>query len=156
MNLSVFGYEHERSAKQRRVKRKRSAFTLMELLLVLAILLVIAGLVVPKLAGRQKAANIDATKVSIEGLRQAIELYSVDHDGRTPTTSEGLGVLLRSVKKDPQWRGPYLDKEPVDAWGEPFHYRCPGSRNKDGFDLLSAGPDKSVGTEDDIGNWEKK
>lgn len=136
-------------------RSRRSAFTLMELLLVLAILLVIAGLVVPKLAGRQKSANIDATKVSIEGLQQAIQLYSIDHDGKTPTSSEGLTVLTQMMKKDPQWRGPYLDKEPVDAWGGPFQYRCPGSHNKDGFDIISSGPDKTVGTEDDIGNWEK-
>lgn len=132
----------------------RSAFTLMELLLVLAILLVIAGLVVPKLSGRQKVANIDATKVSIEGLQQAIEMYSIDHDGKAPTSSAGLEVLTQMVKKDPQWRGPYLDKTPVDAWGEPFQYRSPGNRNKNGFDIISAGPDKTLGTDDDIGNWE--
>ncbi len=49
---------------------------------------------------------------------------------------------------------PYLDKEPIDAWGEPFQYRCPGSHNRDGFDIISTGPDKTVGTEDDIGNWD--
>ena len=139
-----------------RNRSARSAFTLMELLLVLAILLVIAGLVVPKLAGRQKVANIDATKVSIEGLQQAIQMYAIDHDGKNPTTSTGLDVLTQMVKKDPQWRGPYLDKTPVDAWGEPFQYRCPGTHNKDGFDIISAGPDQAMGTDDDIGNWEEK
>lgn len=143
------------SPTQARVALRRSAFTLMELLLVLAILLVIAGLVVPKLAGRQKSANIDATKISIEGLQQAIELYSIDHDGKTPTTAQGLGVLTEMGKKDPKWRGPYLEKTPVDAWGEEFQYRSPGVHNKDGFDIVSSGPDKTTGTEDDIGNWEK-
>jgi general secretion pathway protein G len=125
----------------------------MELLLVLAILLVIAGLVVPKLSGRQKSANIDATRISIEGLQQAIKLYEIDHEGEAPMTADGLTVLTQSTKNDPDWRGPYLDKPPVDAWGEEFQYRRPGTRNSSEFDIVSAGPDHVFGTEDDIGNW---
>lgn len=134
--------------------RRTAAFTLMELLLVIAILLVIAGLVVPKLAGRQKSASIDATKISIRGLEQAIRLYSIDHEGDAPTTSNGLAVLTESTKKDPKWRGPYLEKTPVDAWGKPFQYRNPGTHNVNGFDIVSAGPDHVFGNDDDIGNWE--
>ena len=131
---------------------RRSAFTLMELLLVLAILLVIAGLVVPKLVGRQQSANIDATKISIEGLQQALRLYSVDHAGAFPKSSGGLSVLLEKPAKDANWRGPYLEKAPLDAWGGEFQYRKPGSHNNE-FDIVSAGPDQVFGTEDDLGNW---
>ena len=126
----------------------------MELLLVLAILLVIAGLVVPKLAGRQKNASIDATKISIQGLKQAIKLYAVDHEGEPPTSSDSLSVLIEQRSNDRNWRGPYLENLPKDAWGHEFQYRQPGTRNKDGFDIVSAGPDHIFGNDDDIGNWE--
>ena len=131
----------------------RDAFTLIELLMVLAILLVLAGLVVPKLAGRQKAASIDATKVSLEGLAQAIQLYSVDHHGDLPASNDGLVTLVSANTRDPDWRGPYLKEIPVDAWGQPFEYKLPGTQNPDGFDLISSGPDRLFGTDDDIGNW---
>ncbi len=70
----------------------RKGFTLMEVLLVLAILLVIMGLVVPRLTDRQREAKIEATKVSIEGLGQAIKLYALDHDGEPPRTSDGVQI----------------------------------------------------------------
>lgn len=136
-----------------RPSAKRSAFTLMEVLLVLAILLVIMGLVVPKLLGRQKTANVDATRISIEGLGQALKLYALDHDGNPPTTSEGLRVLMEQGKKDKRWKGPYLEKPPVDAWGMPLQYKCPGNRNPQSYDIISSGPDRTPGTDDDIGNW---
>lgn len=138
----------------KRKSRNRSAFTLMEVLLVLAILLVIMGLVVPKLLGRQKTANEDATRISIEGLSQAIKLYSLDHDGNPPSTSDGLKVLMAPGKKDSRWKGPYLEKPPQDAWGTPLQYRSPGSKNAQGYDIVSAGPDRNHGTADDIGNWQ--
>lgn len=126
----------------------------MEVLLVLAILLVLMGMVVPKLLTRQKTANIDATRVSMEGLSQAIRLYALDHDGNPPSTADGLRVLIEPTRKDPKWRGPYLEKTPMDAWGTPMQYRYPGTRNPNGFDLLSAGADRVMGTPDDLGNWE--
>ena len=86
--------------------RTRTAFTLMEVLLVLAILLVIMGLVVPKILGRQKSANVDATMISIEGLNQAIKLYSLDHLGNPPSSADGLKVLIQSGKRDTRWKGP--------------------------------------------------
>lgn len=135
--------------------RRRSGFTLMEVLLVLAILGVIMTMVVPKVLGRQQHANADATRVSIGGLSQALKLYSLDHSGQFPASADGLSTLLRAPDaRDPRWRGPYLEKEPVDAWGNPFQYEFPGRRNPDSFDISSAGPDGTHGTADDIGNWD--
>jgi general secretion pathway protein G len=131
---------------------KRKAFTLIEVLLVLAILLVIMGLVVPRLTDRQKDAKIEATKVSIEGLNQALKLYSLDHDGDPPRTADGLRVLLEPSKSDKSWKGPYLEKPALDAWKQPISYRFPGQRNPRSYDITSAGPDKTIGTPDDIGN----
>lgn len=133
----------------------RSAFTLMEVLLVLGILGVIMAMVVPKVLGRQRYASIDATKVSIAGLSQALKLYSLDHGGDFPSAAEGLNVLVKQpAKQDPSWKGPYLEKEPRDAWGQPLSYVYPGKHNVDSFDIMSAGPDRVAGTVDDIGNWE--
>lgn len=139
----------------RRRKASRAAFTLMEVLLVLGILGVIMAMVVPKVLGRQKYANIDATRVSIGGLSQALKLYSLDHAGDLPSAAEGLNVLLKQpARQDASWKGPYLEKEPRDAWGQPLVYVSPGKHNADSFDIVSAGPDHISGTVDDIGNWD--
>ena len=115
--------------------------TLIEVLLVLAILTVIAGLVVPKLIHRQKDANVTATKLSIKGLEQALKLYAVDHDGEYPTTSQGLDAPLRMPEghRAAQWHGPYLEQVPRDAWNRPFSYAQPGRRRPDSFDHLVHG-----------------
>lgn len=139
---------------------KRRGFTLIEVLLVLAILGVIAAMVVPQLLGRQKKANVDATRLSITGLEQALDLYAVDHSGEYPTTAEGLESLLVKPNADEKWNGPYLKESkqvPVDAWGRPLQYEYPGQHNTGGTkpDISSGGPDKAFGTPDDITNWDK-
>ena len=138
-------------------RRSRAAFTLMEVLLVLAILGVIAAMVVPQLVGRQQKANIDATKLSINGLEQALKLYALDHDGEYPPTNQGLEALLVPPANDPKWKGPYLEKAnqlPSDAWKNPFQYEYPGQHQATGgADIYSWGPDKTPNTDDDITNW---
>lgn len=137
-------------------EKRRRGFTLMEVLLVLAIMGVIMAMVVPKVLGRQQHANADATRVSISGLTQALKLYSLDHSGEFPLTNEGLQVLMTSPgAKDTRWRGPYLEQQPLDAWGSTFEYLSPGKKNSESFDLISPGPDRTIGTSDDIGNWEE-
>ena len=132
-----------------------AGFTLMEVLLVLGILGVIMAMVVPKVLGRQKHASIDATRVSIGGLSQALKLYSLDHGGDFPSATAGLEVLLKKpASQDPAWKGPDLEQAPKDAWGQPLVYEFPGKRNTDSFDISSIGPDHVPGTPDDIGNWE--
>lgn len=132
--------------------RLRRGFTLLEVLLVLGILAVIMGLLVPRLANRQRDAKIEATKISMEGLKQALQLYALDHDGEFPRTTDGLNVLNEPKARDKKWKGPYLDKSPVDAWDQPFTYRNPSSTPRKAFDLISSGPDQVMGTEDDITN----
>ncbi|MCA9114359.1 MAG: type II secretion system major pseudopilin GspG [Planctomycetaceae bacterium] len=134
--------------------RRRRGFTLMEVLLVLAILGVIMSLVVPKLLGRQKHAHVDATYISIHGVEQALKLYSLDHGGSLPSSSDGLNALLRpGGSSDRRWRGPYVEELPRDAWGNEIAYQFPGRKNPDGADVFSPGPDGVAGTEDDVGNW---
>jgi general secretion pathway protein G len=142
-------FRHHRSHSLRR------GFTLMEVLLVLGILGVIMAMVVPKVLGRQKYASIDATRISIGGLSQALKLYSLDHAGDFPSAADGLTVLIKKpTRADASWKGPYLEQEPKDAWGQSLVYTYPGKHNADSFDVSSAGPDHVHGTPDDIGNWE--
>ncbi len=132
----------------------RTGFTLIELLLVLAILGVIMSMVIPNLLGRQKYANIDATKGSLKGAEQAMRMYALDHFGEYPTNGQGFRALIESPgDNDSKWRGPYLNKIPKDAWGTALIYVYPGKHNSNEFDIVSAGPDKVVGSTDDIGNW---
>lgn len=83
--------------------------------------------------------------------------YKIDV-GDYPSTAEGLAAMVAApANKAERWRGPYIDapggRIPADPWGEAYRYRFPGTRNPGGYDLYSIGPDKTEGTEDDIGNW---
>lgn len=144
---------------KRTTRRRRSGFTLIEVLLVLAILGVIAAMVVPQLLGQQKKAMIDTTKASIKGLEDALEIYAVHHDSEFPTSQEGLESLISQPANDDKWVGPYLKSVktlPLDAWGQPFQYEYPAQNNPPGTkpDISSAGPDKIPGNQDDVTNWQ--
>ena len=137
-----------------KTRSRRSGFTLMEVLLVLAILGVIMSMVVPRVLGRQQHANADATRLSIRGVEQSLKLYALDHGGTFPPSGDGLSILQEAPsQRDPRWRGPYLDQSPLDAWGSPLSYEFPGRRNPKSYDIQSPGPDRVPNTDDDIGNW---
>ena len=137
--------------------RRRRGFTLIEVLLVLAILGVIAAMVVPQLLGQQKKAMVDATKNSIAGLESALEIYALEHEGNFPTTAQGIDALINKPGDDDKWNGPYLKdtKGAKDAWGQDFQYENPGQHHPQGNkpDISSGGPDKTLGSQDDITNW---
>ncbi|HZL37805.1 MAG TPA: type II secretion system major pseudopilin GspG [Tepidisphaeraceae bacterium] len=135
-----------------RSRARRAAFTLIELMLVLVILAVLAAIVLPKLTGRTQQARIGAAKTGISNISGALNNFEVDA-GRFPTTDEGLNALLVKPGNVSTWNGPYLDRVPVDPWEHPYVYRCPGSNNLTGFDILSMGPDGHEGGGDDIDNF---
>lgn len=144
------------SAGQRRQKRiSRGGFTLVEVLLVLAIIGVIMAIGVPMLLGRQKQAMIQATHANIQNLDAVLKQYAMDHDGEYPNSNVGLEILLQNPGSDPKWHGPYMSKMPADAWGNPLQYAYPGQHQQvQGVpDIWSHGPDKIPNTEDDINNW---
>jgi general secretion pathway protein G len=137
---------------QRRQSRKEG-FTLVELLLVLAILAILAGIVLPKLSGRTEQAKIAAAKSQIATFGTALDAYEVDN-GSYPRGNNGLVSLMQKPRDAQSWKGPYMQKDiPLDPWNHPYIYTCPGKHNPSGYDLMSTGPDGRVGGGDDICNW---
>jgi general secretion pathway protein G len=132
--------------------RRRQGFTLIEIMLVVVIIGILAAVIGPKLSGKTNTARISTTKSSIEGLKTTLGMFEIQ-SGRYPTTEEGLNALLEKPGdlSDDQWDGPYVHDWPKDAWGQDFIYRSPGEINAD-FDIVSTGPDKKEGTDDDIAN----
>lgn len=130
----------------------------MEILVVLAILGLLAGLAINKFTGAYGGAQVDTARFFVNNaIKTPLMTYRFNmHD--YPSTQEGLQALVSRPESNSggEWRGPYLDpaKVPIDPWGQAYHYAYPGTHNKDGYDIWSAGPDKQSGTDDDIGNWD--
>lgn len=121
---------------------KQSGFTLLEMLVVLVIIGLLAGLVGPRIWGASDDAKITTAKTQIKMLKGALETMHLDI-GRFPTAEEGLG-LLHSPPMDervkPLWKGPYLDEAvPMDPWNSPYQYTLPGKDRP--FALYSLGAD---------------
>ncbi len=137
------------------------AFTLVELLLVLAILGLLVGLVVNKADDIFGNSQESVSKLFVtESLKAPLVRYRID-TGDYPSTAEGLMALLTPPSgRVERWKGPYIEVTggggvPVDPWGEPYQYRYPGklNQNNGAYDLFSKGKDKVAETPDDIGNW---
>ncbi|MCF7689878.1 MAG: type II secretion system major pseudopilin GspG, partial [Cephaloticoccus sp.] len=134
------------------------AFTLIEILVVVAIIGLLAGLLISntdKIFGQSQ--EVVARVFVRDSLKTSLVRYKIDL-GDYPTTAEGLQALITAPANGAdRWRGPYVEitgnKLPLDPWGESYQYLHPGTRNKSTYDLFSKGPDKTEGTEDDIGNW---
>lgn len=130
----------------------KRGFTLIELMLVVIIIGVLAAMVMPRLVGRSEQARIAAAKADVSAnIPLALDLFEMDN-GRFPATEEGLSALRSNPASLPNWKGPYLKKEPKDPWGKLYFYKSPGTHNSD-YDLYSAGPNSNEGDDDDIGNW---
>ena len=131
----------------------RHGFTLMEVLIVLAILAVIIGLVVPNLMRSKGVADNNAARVQVKAVEDALEMYALDHDGEYPPA---ISTLMTNPGGDTKWHGPYFkgNKMPADPWGTPIQYAHPGQHKSDGGpDVWSNGKDKQSGTADDLNNW---
>jgi general secretion pathway protein G len=130
----------------KRVRGRQCGFTLIEILIVVAIIGLIATLIAPNLIGRFERSKEEITKAQIEMLSSATQSFMLDM-GRLPNT---LDELVNST--DPKWRGPYLSKQrlPKDPWGRDYQYKCPGDHGP--FDLYSLGPEGTLGDKS-ITNW---
>lgn len=141
-------------------KRTDSGFTLIELMVVVVIIGILAGLIVPRIMGSDDKAREAKAKMQIESLETALKLYKLDNGGY-PTTEQGLRALVEAPtggNLPKNWRqGGYLEKgrTPKDPWGKEFVYVSPGSHGD--FDLSSLGADgepEGEGKNKDINNWE--
>jgi general secretion pathway protein G len=143
--------EIKKSIVQRQQLRRR-AFTLVEILLVVVIIGILAALVIPRIAGSSERARVTAATADINGgIKSALGAYEVDN-GFYPRSLQDLLVQPSNAKN---WHGPYLDKLPNDPWGNPYVYTFPGKHIPGSYDLISAGADGKVGTDDDIVSWSK-
>lgn len=134
-----------------RQMRKSLGFTLLELLVVVAIIGLLAAYVGPRYFTQIGRSEQAVAKSQIEGFAKALHTYRIDV-GQYPSTQEGLAALMAPpaiASASGKWRGPYLEKAvPMDPWGKPYTYRSPGSQGQD-FELTSYGKDGRAGGSDD-------
>ena len=128
-------------------------FTFLEIILVVAIIGILAGLVGPRIVGKSKSAKMGAAKAEIASLSTSLMNYEINV-GDFPSTSQGLRALLQrpSDVDERDWQK-VIDRMPKDPWGEEYMYAYPSTNGMD-FDLSSKGPDRQEGTDDDISNWD--
>ncbi len=137
------------------IRTRSFGFTLVELLVVLVILGLLAGLVGPNVMRWLGDSKTKTARLQIEELSQALDLYHLEV-GRYPTTDEGLQALIKRPANATRWNGPYLRKStiPQDPWGQSYQYRFPGQHGA--FDLYSLGADNREGGDgenQDIVSW---
>ena len=144
----------------KKTKQDNRGFTLIELMVVIVILGILAGLIVPRIMGRPEEAKQLKAKMQIESLETALKLYRLDN-GSYPSTEQGLQALVEQPETGnapKKWRkGGYLEKGrvPKDPWGNEFIYLSPGVQGD--YDIISYGADGIAGGEEkdaDISNWD--
>ena len=129
-------------------------FTLLELLVVMVIIGLLAGIVAPQYFSQLGKSNAKVAKAQIESFGQALDQYRLDV-GSYPTTEQGLAALRTAPADLPRWQGPYLKRDiPADPWGRPYVYAAPGQHGD--YDLSSLGSDGQPGGEGeaaDVHSW---
>jgi general secretion pathway protein G len=130
---------------------RNSAFTLIELLLVMVILVVLASVVVPKFTARSEQARLTAAKTDLTNFETALDAFEIDC-GRYPSSEEGLDALVNQPQGVFGWHGPYIKNVPLDPWRNPYVYVYPGQYSGNSPDLICWGPDGREGN-DDITNY---
>lgn len=132
----------------------RPGFTLIELMIVLVILGLLATTIMPRILNRPEQARRTKAKIEIRNIESALALFKAD-TGRFPTTSEGLAVLVNNPGMKGYDADGYLDKVPVDPWGNKYVYICPTVKGKD-YAVVSYGRDGEeggTGYDADIESW---
>src|SRR4030067_2597489 len=135
-------------------RRSERGFKLIEIMIVIIIIGLMAGLVAPRLMDKLTQAQHKAAKAQVAVFGIALDAFRLDV-GRYPTTEEGLKVLREKPPGVEMWKGPYLSKEvALDPWGKPYIYKSPGEHGD--YDLLSFGLDGVEGGEgenQDVMSW---
>ena len=137
-----------------RRERRQRGFTLMELLVVLAILGLLMSLVGPRVLNQLGGAKTKTAAIQIKDLEQALEMYKLDV-GRFPSSEQGLVALVDKPGSAPGWNGPYLKSDvPLDPWNREYHYKYPGEHGE--LDIYSYGQDGDNGGDGedaDVSSW---
>ena len=131
-------------------RHRERGFTLLELMVVVAILGLLVAIVAPNVLKNKAAANIKIAKQSIAETGEILEMYKLDV-GNFPSSEQGLDALINKPADATNWAGPYLKgkKLPLDPWGKPFVYRMPSSRSDHDFDVCSTGAKGETGGAED-------
>jgi len=143
-----------------KTKRRKSerGVTLIEMLVVITIIGLIAGLVTVNVIRQGESAKRTAARAQISSFMNALGIYRLD-TGSYPVTSQGLQALRVKAGDLPNWAGPYLPKDvPLDPWGRPYEYKYPGEHGDDP-DVISLGADGQPGGDGnnaDIVSWSNK
>ena len=137
--------------------RKNRGFTLIEIMVVVAIIAILAAIVVPQVVGRVDEARVQRAKADVQTLAQALSIYKLDNY-HYPSTDQGLDALVHKPGGQPEaanWKaGGYLLQLPKDPWGNDYQYVQPGQHGA--IDVYSLGADGKLGGEGndaDVGNW---
>lgn len=138
------------------IYKNSRGFTLLELMIVLVIIGLLAGIIGPNLFKNLEKSEATAAKAQVDSFVKAIDQYRIDN-GDFPNNTEGLQALISAPANATRWKGPYIKKIPLDPWGMPYQYQYPGEHNTNNYDVFSFGKDKVAGGEkdefQDIGNW---
>jgi general secretion pathway protein G len=146
---------------------RHRGFTLIEVMIVIAIVLALSGLIGVALFRQRDAAKADTVKIDMNSLKAGLDLFRLDYD-RYPSDEEGLAVLWDKTKLSAssggdteadtaKWKGYMKEAMPNDKWGSPWGYRQVSEHGDETtYDLWSYGPDKQDGTDDDIVSWNKE
>jgi general secretion pathway protein G len=161
-----FSWKEKRNMRSRRIQiqqpAQRGGFTLVEMLVVLAILVLLLSMVGPRILGSKQKADISATKTQIGLFMSALEHYVVDMNSY-PESEQGLAVLVEDPSTEQQddektkWDGPYIKKTqiPKDPWGHEYQYAFPATHSKGKEpEIWSMGPDGQDNTDDDVVSWD--
>jgi len=136
--------------------KDQAGFTLIELIVVVMIIGLLAGLVAPQFMKQSERAEAKTAKAQIELFGTALDTFRLDV-GRYPTGQEGLAALMQKPGGVDRWDGPYLRKDlPPDPWGKPYIYKSPGDHGA--YDIISYGADGVAGGDGnnrDITSWER-
>ena len=137
-----------------RVNKKQQGFTILEIMVVLVIIGILAGMIAPNFIGESDKAKVKKAATDIVTLEQALDMYKLNNNVY-PSTEQGLDALVNQPTLEPVPRnfpeGGYIRRLPEDPWGNEYQLLSPGENGK--IDIFTVGPDGQADTEDDIGNW---